>query len=322
MEQILELRDFCVTYINKDKRIYAVKNAGLKINKGDSLGIVGESGSGKSTLAMALLRLLPEKNTEITGSANFIGKELTKLKESDLKDIRWKELAVVFQKSMNSLSPVHRIGTQIEDIYKVHNPDAAKGEIFDRITYLLKLVNLSERVYTMYPHELSGGMLQRVSIALSLIHNPKLLILDEATTALDVVTQGQILDEIVKMEKNMDVTRIMITHDISVVSASCNKIAVMYAGEFMELGYAKDVLKCPKHPYTEGLLKSFPSLKGDKSKLAGIGGYLPDLSKEATGCIFEPRCRQAKDKCKQERPEFRETEKGRIVRCHLYGGEM
>lgn len=323
MNQLLEIKDFSVTYVNKSKKVYAVKNVNLKINKGDSLGIVGESGSGKSTLAMALLRLLPDKNTQITGKANFIGKDLVQLNQKELKNIRWSELAVVFQKSMNALSPVHRIGPQIEDIYRVHKPNASKEEIFSRITYLLRLVNLSERVYTLYPHELSGGMLQRVSIAISLVHNPKLLIMDEATTALDVVTQGQILDEIVKMEQTLDVTRIMITHDISVVAASCNKIAVMYAGEFMEIGYVKDVLKNPKHPYTRGLLSSFPSLKGEKLKLTGISGYLPNLSVKQEGCIFAPRCQHVTEKCKQEKPLGVEMNEN-TVWCHLYssGGEV
>lgn len=324
MDQILEISNFSVTYVNKSKKVYAVKNVNLKMNKGDSLGVVGESGSGKSTLAMALLRLLPEKSTHISGSANFINTDLVQLNQRELKNIRWRELAAVFQKSMNALSPVHRIGPQIEDIYRVHKPNANKEEIFSRITYLLKLVNLSERVYTMYPHELSGGMLQRVSIAISLVHNPKLLIMDEATTALDVVTQGQILDEIVKMEQTLDVTRIMITHDISVVAASCNKIAVMYAGELMEFGYVKDILKHPKHPYTRGLLASFPSLKGEKLKLTGIDGYLPDLSKKYDGCIFAPRCQYATEKCTQEKPLGIETPNDSTIWCHLYsmGGEM
>jgi peptide/nickel transport system ATP-binding protein len=164
-------------------------------------------------------------------------------------------------------------------------------------------------------------MLQRVSIALSIIHNPKLLILDEATTALDVVTQGQILEEIVKMEKEMDMTRIMITHDVSVVAASCNKVAVMYAGEFMEIGEVKDVLKNPKHPYTKGLMVSFPSLKGKKENIKAIKGYLPDLSKKYEGCIFEPRCEKSMEICKLIKPKTTKLEDGRYIYCHLYGGD-
>lgn len=320
MEQILELSKFNVTYVNKNNKVYAVKDANFEINKGDSLGIVGESGSGKSTLAMALLRLLPPDISDISGKANFLGKDLVQLTEAELKKIRWSQLAVVFQKSMNSLSPVHRIGNQIADIYRVHKPEATDKEILERVTYLFEMVNLSQRVYTLYPHQLSGGMLQRVSIALSLVHNPKLLILDEATTALDVVTQGQILEEIVKMESELDMTRIMITHDMSVVAASCNKVAVMYAGELMEVGSVKDVLKNPLHPYTQGLIASFPSLRGGKSKLVSIGGFLPDLSKQYNSCPFAPRCQSAKDTCHQSPPENCELENGRVVRCHLYGG--
>lgn len=320
-DKILELKDFNVTYVNKDKKVYAVKNANFTINKGDSLGIVGESGSGKSTMATALLRLLPEKTTEVSGKALFLGKDLVTMSKEEMQAIRWSELAVVFQKSMNSLSPVHRIGNQIEDIYRVHKPNASKEEVFNRISYLLKLVNLSDRVYKLYPHELSGGMLQRISIAISLIHDPKLLILDEATTALDVVTQGQILEEIVKMEKELDMTRIMITHDMSVVAASCNKIAVMYAGEFMEVGLVKDVLKNPKHPYTRGLLSSFPSLKGEKSELTAIKGSLPDLSKQYNSCIFAPRCDHATERCKTCKPKNVYLDDGRMISCFLYGGE-
>lgn len=325
MDRVLELKDFNVTYKNKSKKVYAVKDVNLVINKGDSLGVVGESGSGKSTLAMALLRLLPERNTEITGISNFGNTDLVQASEKELKEIRWKELSVVFQKSMNALSPVHRIGEQIEDIYRVHKPNASKEEIFDRIKYLLKLVNLSDRVYKMYPHELSGGMLQRVAIAISLIHDPKLLIMDEATTALDVVTQGQILEEIVKMEQTLDVTRIMITHDISVVAATCNKIAVLYAGELMEVGYVKDILKNPKHPYTEGLLASYPSLSGKKEVLTGIKGNLPDLSEKYEGCIFAPRCKHAMEQCIKSKPDEVQMTNENRVWCHLYsqtdGGE-
>ncbi|MHC8514297.1 ABC transporter ATP-binding protein [Sporosarcina sp. ITBMC105] len=318
MDRVLELKNFNVTYKNKTKKVYAVKDVNLSINKGDSLGVVGESGSGKSTLAMALLRLLPEKSSEVTGNSYFADTDLVHASEKELKNIRWKELSVVFQKSMNALSPVHRIGEQIEDIYRVHKPKASKEEIFERIQALLKLVNLSERVYKMYPHELSGGMLQRVSIAISLIHNPKLLIMDEATTALDVVTQGQILEEIVRMEQTLDVTRIMITHDISVVAATCNKIAVLYAGELMEVGYVKDILRNPKHPYTEGLLASYPSLSGKKEKLKGIKGTLPDLSERYEGCIFASRCQYAMEKCLKSKPSEVHMSMENRVWCHLY----
>lgn len=320
MDKLLDLKNVNVTYINKEKKVYAVRNATFSIEKGDSLGIVGESGSGKSTLAMALLRLHNEKTTEITGVAEFMGKNLVEMPQEEMNEIRWSGISVVFQKAMNALSPVHRISQQVEDIYHVHEPQASKKEIEERMIYLLKLVNLPERVYHLYPHEMSGGMLQRVAIAISLLHNPKLIIFDEATTALDVVTQGQILQEVVQMEKEMDMTRIMITHDMSVVAASCNKVAVMYAGEFMEIGKVQDVFKNPLHPYTKGLLNSFPSLKGENEKLHAIPGFLPNLSEIGQGCIFAPRCPNATEKCFREKPAQIQLEDERMISCWLYEG--
>ncbi len=321
METLLQVNNLNVTYRNKHKDVYAVQNAGFTINKGDSLGIVGESGSGKSTLAMALLRLLPDSVAHVDGSAVFMGLDLITATEDQLDDLRWKHMSVVFQKAMNALSPVHRIRRQIEDIYRVHSPKATRTEISQRAAEMLKLVNLGERVYRLYPHELSGGMLQRVAIAISLLHKPSLLIMDEATTALDVVTQGQILNEIKRMEEVLHTTRIMITHDMSVVATTCNKIVVMYAGYIVESGSVRDVMKSPVHPYTKGLLASFPSLKGRQGKLQSIGGFLPDLSIKHTGCIFSPRCPQADDICKTHAPPTRTFASDRTIACHKAGGD-
>lgn len=320
MGAILTVKDLNVTYINKTRRVMAVRRASFSIDKGDSLGIVGESGSGKSTLAMALLRLHP-KSTEITGEALFDGKDLLSISEAEMNELRWMKLAVVFQKAMNALSPVHRISTQIEDIYRVHCPSASGEEIQERAMELLNLVNLPPRVYRLYPHEMSGGMLQRVAIAISLLHHPQLLIFDEATTALDVVTQGQILREILEMEKTLETTRIMITHDMSVVATTCNKVAVMYAGELMEFGMVKDVLTRPRHPYTQGLQDSFPSLKGENPKLLSIPGFLPDLSKDIPGCVFAPRCAHATERCRREKPPMTKTSEAGQAACWLCVGD-
>ncbi len=306
---VLSVNNMNVTYVNRSKRVMAVRNVSFDIYEGDSLGIVGESGSGKSTLAMAILGLLPKKTTEITGEAIFLDdKNLLTIEEKELNELRWKHIAVVFQKAMNSLSPVHRINTVIEDIYRVHEPEATKEEIRELSIKLLKLVNLPERVYSLYPHEMSGGMLQRMAIAISLLHSPDLLIFDEATTALDVVTQGQILNEIVQMEQELKTTRIMITHDMSVVSTSCSKIAVMYAGEVVEFGYVEDVMTKPNHPYTMMLLKAFPTLRGENKRLESIPGFLPDLSKEIKGCVFAPRCPFADRRCYDEKPVLLDVE--------------
>ncbi|MEA4921511.1 MAG: ABC transporter ATP-binding protein [Clostridiaceae bacterium] len=323
MENLLSVSHLNVTYVNKDKtkKVKAVRDASFSINSGDSLGIVGESGSGKSTLAMALLRLHP-KSVEITGEAMFDGKNLLSISEAEMNELRWSKISVVFQNAMNALSPVHRISTQIEDIYKIHFPKASSEEILARAKELLELVNLPERVYRLYPHEMSGGMLQRTAIAISLLHHPRLLIFDEATTALDVVTQGQILQEIVDMEKTLDTTRIMITHDMSVVATTCNKVAVMYAGELMEVGMVADVLTHPNHPYTKGLLASFPSLKGENAKLQSIPGFLPDLSKENPGCVFAPRCKMATERCLRKKPQLIQTSNTNSVACWLCGGNI
>lgn len=272
-------------------------------------------------MAMGMLRILPENSIEMTGSALFMGKNLISISHEEMNRLRWKEIAVVFQKAMNALSPVHRIGTQIEDIYRVHEPRATKAEIHDRTIELLRMVNMPERVYRLYPHEMSGGMLQRVAIVISLLHSPKLLVFDEATTALDVVTQGQILEEVVAMEKTIEMTRIMITHDMSVVASSCRKVAVMYAGELVEIGMVRDVLKQPLHPYTQGLMSSFPSLKGEKKQLRAIPGFLPDLSDPPAGCAFASRCPHCTQQCLSQKPVLRDMPDGRRVACHLVGGQ-
>lgn len=321
MEKLLSIKDFSVTYRNKEKSVYAVRNVNLDIYKGDALGIVGESGSGKSTLVMAILRLLPESTATVTGNAYFRGQDLMALTQKEMNGLRWKDIAIVFQKAMNSFSPVHRIGKSLMDIYRVHYPKADKKELFARTEETLRLVNLGNRVLRMYPHQLSGGMMQRVAIAVALLHEPSLLVMDEATTALDVVTQGQILEEIKEMEDRLNTTRIMITHDMSVVAASCNRVAVMYAGVLVEVGPVKQIFKNPKHPYTMGLLGSFPSLEGEIKELSPIPGHLPDLSQLQEGCIFAPRCPMATERCRKEAPRLREISNDHQAACHFAGGE-
>ncbi len=318
---LLEIKDVNISYHTPTKTVYAVQDVSLTVEEEDSVGIVGESGSGKSTLAMGILRLLPENITEIQGEALLNGKDLLKLSRKELNEVRWVDISVVFQKAMNALSPVHRIGDQMEDIYHVHYPNTPKAEVKKRVYDLLKMVNLSERVYSSYPHELSGGMMQRVAIALSLIFEPKILIMDEATTALDVVTQTQILNEIMELEKTMKIARIMITHDMSVVSSTCKHVVVMYAGRIMEHGKVEDVLVSPKHPYTKGLMQSFPSFTGEKTNLRGIEGNLPDMSILPTGCVFAPRCPFAKEHCFKEIPTLKEVKPGWNVACFETEGE-
>lgn len=319
---LLSIKNLSVTYHSGGKDVKALNNLNLDINEGESIGIVGESGSGKTTFIMAILRLLPKGSARVTGEAFLNGKELLSLSEGELSKIRWEEMALVFQKSMNALSPVHKIGAFMNDIYRIHKPEVSKNDSRKRVEELLELVNLPARVYNLYPHELSGGMMQRVSIALSLMFNPKLLILDEATTALDVVTQTQILEEIIDLEKKLGITRMMITHDISVVASTCKNIAVLYAGHLLETGPTEEVLVNPIHSYTKGLINSFPIFDSHVHQpLQSIGGSLPDLSSPPTGCIFSPRCSRACDICRQLVPELKNYGQGRFAACHLAGGE-
>ncbi len=314
---LLEIKNVNIAYNTADKQVKACRNISLDVYEEESVGIVGESGSGKSTLAMGILRLLPENIIEVSGQALIEGKDIFQMSHEELREYRWKTMSVIFQKAMNSLSPVHRIGKQMEDIYRVHYPQEPLENIQKRIYELLKIVNLSDRVYMSYPHELSGGMMQRVAIALALIFSPKLLIMDEATTALDVVTQSQILNEIMELEKKLKIARVMITHDVSVVASTCKRVVVLYAGEIMEQGDVKDVLLDPKHPYTQGLLNSFPSFKGERGQLRGIEGSLPDLSQDIPGCVFAPRCPHACEKCQKEKPRAHEIKPRWSVSCHL-----
>lgn len=319
---ILDVRDLCVSYKTGSGLVRAVEHMNLSIYEGESVGLVGESGSGKSTLAMAILRLLPSKITQVEGSVFFKGRDLLTMSSEEMTKLRWVEISVVFQKSMNALSPVHKIGEQMIDVYRVHRPDATLEEFHEKVDGLLNVVNLAPRVLDLYPHELSGGMMQRASIAMSLIHRPSFVVFDEATTALDVITQGQILKEITRLETELNLTSVIITHDISVVAETCKRVAVMYAGRLMEMGKVVTVLQKPSHPYTMGLIESFPSLKGCRKTITGIPGSLPDLTVTPKGCIFAPRCKKAMDRCFLETPPLRDLGDGHLAACHQLGGEV
>ncbi len=312
---LLEISDLNIRYLLKGRESLACDRVELCVEQGDSVGIIGESGSGKSTLALGLLGLLPKDITRAEGKILFQNENLLELDDAARAKTRWKALSAVFQKSMNTLSPVHKIGRQIEGIYRVHVPDAKPADCRALAKELFEKVNLPESVYNLYPHQLSGGMIQRVSIALSLMFHPSLIVFDEATTALDVVTEGQILREIVRLQESEEMTFLMITHNIGVVSSSCKKVAVLYAGRIMETGLTVDILRRPRHPYTQGLLRSFPSFTGEKSSLRGITGNLPDLSEPHAGCIFAPRCARARENCRIERPPLQQIAPGWSAAC-------
>ena len=312
---MLTVKNLNLYYRTEDRPVWALRHLNFSLDEGKSYGIVGESGSGKTTLAMAILGLLPA-SAQLEGEILFQSKNLVQLPAEEFCALRWTQLAVVFQASMNSFSPVHRVASTFEDIYRSHRPHASKKEIEARAKTLFSLVNLDDWVYRAYPHELSGGMMQRVNIALSLMLEPDLLIMDEATTALDVLTEKQILEELLAIEQKVSLTRIMITHDVSVVASSCQEVLVMYAGSLLEQGPVDHVFSHPYHPYTEGLLSSFPDLSQRGERLKGIPGSLPDLREEGPACPFAERCSHAKELCYKEKPLLRAvTEDGAELSC-------
>lgn len=313
---LLRVQDLHVRYRIAGGKVYALQGIDLALPRGQSLGVVGESGSGKSTLGMAILRLLPPA-TEVEGAILLEDDDLLALPEAEMRRVRWRRVAMVFQKAMGCLSPVHRIGEQLVDIVRAHQPETTPRQALARGEELLAAVNLPPGVLSAYPHELSGGMLQRVMIAFSLVHNPQLIILDEATTALDVITQAQILQEFSRLQERFHLTTMVISHDMAVVAQLAEWVAVLYAGFLMESGPAPAVLGAPRHPYTAALIASSPRLRGPRTAISGIPGSLPDLTRPPEGCVFTPRCPQAAPACFRERPPLTSVSPHHQVACHL-----
>ncbi|MFN3282780.1 MAG: ABC transporter ATP-binding protein [Pseudothermotoga sp.] len=317
---VLHIKDLTVRYTVNKKQIRAVEDLNLSVEKGRFVGVVGESGSGKSTLAHAIMRLLPKNARIIKGKIELFGQDIISMSDHELAKIRWKEFSMVFQRSMNALSPVHKVGIQMSEALTIHNPQMNEEKIRERLESLLSMVNLPVRVLDCYPHQLSGGMMQRVMIALALVNSPKFVILDEATTALDVVTQGQIIEELKILIQKFSLTGMVISHDLGVVAELCDDIAVMYAGRLMEFGNKDEVIQKPLHPYTKALVSSLPELSERGGRLYSIPGNLPDLSCEINGCVFANRCQFVSDECFKMTPLTVGFE-NRYVSCLKVGNE-
>ena len=301
---LLEVENLSMHYDTLEGNVDAVKNISFTVNSGESFGLVGESGCGKTSVAMTLLQLQPENSVITQGSIKLDGKELIGLSENDLRKVRWDSISIVFQGAMNAWNPVIKIGEQIREAMREHYPENTKQENINKIIELFRMVGLDESITDRYPHELSGGMKQRAVIALALSCDPKVIIADEPTTALDVVIQDQILNEIKKVQDLLGLSLIYISHDIAVIAEMTDKIAVMYAGSIVEIGPTKDVFKIPKHSYTRALLDSTPSIRGEKKKLRSLDGEPPSLINEITGCSFSPRCPTPTEKCKNQSVEM------------------
>ena len=317
-EYLLQVRNLKIYYYTYEGVVKAVDGVSFNIKRGEALGIAGESGCGKSTLAYGLLRIVPIPGKIVGGKVIFDGTDILQLPESEFKrKYRWKRISMVFQGAMNSLDPVKNIGKQIADVILTHEENISKSEAYKRANELLKLVGIDPARAKSYPHELSGGMKQRVVIAMALALNPDLLIADEPTTALDVVVQAQIINLLKDLKEKLRMSLILITHDLSIIAEIADKVAIMYAGKIVELGRMEDIYEDPKHPYTSKLLRSIPRLRG-KASLEWIPGQPPDLKNPPHGCRFHPRCPHAMDKCRREEPPVISLGRDRFVSCWLH----
>ncbi len=317
---LLNVKNLNAGYVLGKTTVHAVRNVSLEVKENEFLGIAGESGCGKSTLAFAITRMLRRPGKIFSGEVWLGEKNLLKLDEESVRKVRWKEFSIVFQASMNVLNPVMKVKDQIYDAITFHTNE--RIDLRKRAEELFGYVNISPKYLDAYPHQLSGGMKQRVVIAIALALNPRLIIMDEPTTALDVVVQRRVLQEVDKLRKTFGFSVIFITHDLSLLVEISDTLAIMYAGRIVEKAPSKEIFSNPLHPYTYGLMNSFPPLTGKRKRLHGIAGHPPDLSKEIKGCPFFERCEKGVGKeCELDEPELIEMKSGHYVACHLYGGE-
>jgi len=321
-ESLLELQGLVVDY----GPTRAVNGVDLEIGVGEIVGLAGESGSGKSTIANAAMQILPSSARIGEGSIRFRGEELVGKSREELRRFRWRNVSMVFQSAMNALNPVTSVGDQFVDMMQAHER-ISKRDAIAEAGDLLELMSIDRRRVSAYPHQLSGGMRQRVIIAMALALKPELVILDEPTTALDVVVQREILQQVQDLQRERQFAVLFITHDLSLLLETAHRIAIMYAGEIVETAHTARLAQNPLHPYTQGLLASFPPLRGPKKRLTGIGGSPPDLRNPPAGCRFNPRCPECRPErlglyTKQTtlRPKLREVEQDHLVACHLVAG--
>ncbi|MEW9677401.1 ABC transporter ATP-binding protein [Lentibacillus sp. L22] len=318
-QPILEISGLKTSFFTDDGEVPAVADVNFSIKPGEILGVVGESGCGKSVTSLSVMGLVPPPGKIIAGDIRFKNEELTKATERRMRQIRGNEIAMIFQEPMTSLNPVFTIGSQLIEGIQLHK-QLSKKEAASRAVQMLEKVGMprAKQLMKEYPHQLSGGMRQRVMIAMAMACEPELLIADEPTTALDVTIQAQILDLMKRLNEDSNTSILLITHDLGVVADVCDRIVVMYAGKVVEEGNVRTIFKNPQHPYTEGLIQSVPNMYVKKERLYSIPGNVPKPGSVQHGCLFAPRCRYAFDRCTDENPELLETEDGHQVRCFLH----
>jgi peptide/nickel transport system ATP-binding protein len=318
-EIMLEVIDLKAGYDSARGFVRAVDGVTLSLRRGEFLGVAGESGCGKTTLAYSIMRLLREKSRIESGKILLKGEDLAAMGEAEVKRRRWTDMAMVFQSAMSALNPVLSVGEQLTDAVLAHR-SVSKAEATGMAVEMLKLVDINADRLKSYPHQLSGGMKQRVMIAMALILKPDLLIMDEPTTALDVVVQRSIIEKIDDLRRSLGFSVIFITHDLSLLVEISDSLAIMYAGKICEYGASGELFARPAHPYTEGLMNSFPTLTGPIARMGGIEGRAPDLLSPPPGCRFAPRCGRASARCSESVPPLVGLEGGRLCACFLSGG--
>lgn len=317
------MENLVVTYhLESGGRLKAVDNVSFTLEKGEVLGLVGESGCGKSTLALALMGLLPPEGSIDDGKILFDGIDLTRLREEEMRKIRWSRISIVFQGSMNALNPLHKVGDQIAEAILLHKPNITREEALKMAGDILEHVGIPRERIKNYPFEFSGGMRQRVMIAMALALNPSLIIADEPTTALDVIVESQIISLLNRIRNEFSLSMIVISHDLSIVSELADKVAIMYAGKFVEFGYVRDVYRSPSHPYTKALLDAFPRVDEPRRRLYAIPGSPPNLMDPPSGCRFHPRCPFAESICREKEPMLYQVGDGHYSMCHLIKEEV
>mgnify|MGYP001262049856 CR=1 FL=1 len=318
-EVLMQIKDLSVTYETRLGPVSAVDKISFDIYKGEILGLVGESGCGKSTMGKALMRMIQPPGYISGGQLIFEGEDIMTYDENKMRDFRGRKVSMIFQDPMTSLNPVQRVDEHIVEAIQIHEPKTKVEQALERATILLQKLGIQKDRMTSYPHQLSGGMRQRVMVGLGLVLNANLIIADEATTSLDVIVEAKLADQLKEIRDEFGVSLLVITHNIALVAELADRVAVMYAGHIMELGTVEEIFDKPMHPYTEGLLNSVPTIKlNEREVLYKMGGEPPNLTHPPRGCRFHPRCPKVMPICKVQEPDFQQLEDGRYMKCWLY----
>lgn len=320
-EELLRIEDLVVSYRTSEEIVRAVNGVSFSVKKGQTLGLVGETGAGKTTIAKSIMSILPDPPAKVDGGTIwFEGQDILRMKEREIRKIRGKKISMIFQDPMTALNPVFTVGDQITEGIRIHE-NISRKQSEERAKEMLEMVGIPSARYGEYPHQFSGGMKQRVVIAIALSCNPELLIADEPTTALDVTIQAQVLEMIGELKDKFNTAMILITHDLGIVAEVCDQVAVVYAGEIVEMGDREDIFDRPAHPYTNGLFAALPSLAGDQKRLKPIKGLTPNPADLPEGCKFWPRCPYASEECRKNNPPLTEISPGHFSKCTRKKGE-